>query len=291
MKRKYNQYQIDEWLFLPETSELISKNERKTLPTKVVEVLVILCEANGQVVSKKQLLEIVWKDILVTENSLDKIISLLRKSLNDSRNDSKYIKTVSKKGYCLIPSVKKEIIDPRPLIVKKKRSLFLYFTLVLMICVFFILNKKELKSTNILSPDGKSFVYFTIKNDNYILTKTNIFDGSEVKLDTIKNPESIAVNWSSNSNNIIYNITQKEQEYYSLKIYDLMNSKFEFIKFLKNKKNNISEIFPNISDSSSTYLEHSTTEFYDNMVHFISINKNDTIKVLFREGLIEDFKW
>src|SRR5262249_21115774 len=52
----------------------------------------------GEVISKDRLIEIAWRDVAVTDNSLEQAISTLRKTLG-SRTPDEYIATEARRGY------------------------------------------------------------------------------------------------------------------------------------------------------------------------------------------------
>ena len=70
-----------------------------------MSLLVCLAEHAGAVVTKEVLLETVWADTFVSEQVLKVTVSELRKALNDSARNPRYINTISKKGYQLIAPV------------------------------------------------------------------------------------------------------------------------------------------------------------------------------------------
>ncbi len=63
---------------------------------RAFDVLLTLLEANGQVVSKDELMKAVWPGRIVEENTLEAQVSLLRKALGLARGS---IRTVSGRGY------------------------------------------------------------------------------------------------------------------------------------------------------------------------------------------------
>jgi eukaryotic-like serine/threonine-protein kinase len=69
------------------------------LPPRAVGVLGCLLARAGQVVSKQDLLDEVWKDANVTETSLTEAISLLRQTLRDDPQRPTYIQTIPRRGY------------------------------------------------------------------------------------------------------------------------------------------------------------------------------------------------
>src|SRR6476469_8545568 len=71
--------------------------EAQHLPNKEFEILKMLVENNGKLLSKETMMSAIWKDTFVEESNLAQYVSRLRKTLNvDGRQ---YIETVSKRGY------------------------------------------------------------------------------------------------------------------------------------------------------------------------------------------------
>ncbi len=73
--------------------------ETVALTPKEFEVLCALVENAGDVVGKDALLDAVWKDVSVAEETLMRNVSWLRKKLGSGANGEKFIETVSKHGY------------------------------------------------------------------------------------------------------------------------------------------------------------------------------------------------
>ena len=67
------------------------------LPPKAVEVLAELVKRPGEVVGKKELMEIVWPETFVEEANVNQMVFLLRRALGN--NGSEYISTVPRRGY------------------------------------------------------------------------------------------------------------------------------------------------------------------------------------------------
>src|SRR5262249_29572820 len=88
---------------------LMSGNEIVMLPPKAFDTLLSLIENNGSVVSKEDLLRMVWPDEFVEENNLAQNISKIRRVLEDASGDTKYIETIPKRGYRFVANV--EVID------------------------------------------------------------------------------------------------------------------------------------------------------------------------------------
>jgi TolB-like protein len=77
------------------------------LRPKAFAVLALLAQNIGGVVPKAQLLDEVWPGVFVTEDSLTQAIREIRKALGEQ-----VVRTVSKRGYMLVPEVEPE--DPTP---------------------------------------------------------------------------------------------------------------------------------------------------------------------------------
>jgi TolB-like protein/DNA-binding winged helix-turn-helix (wHTH) protein len=67
------------------------------------DVLVFLVRNRGRLVSKKELIDNVWSNVIVTDNSLVQCIKDIRRALGDA--EQKTIETVAKRGYVFVPAV------------------------------------------------------------------------------------------------------------------------------------------------------------------------------------------
>ena len=76
------------------------------LRPKVFDTLLLLVENSGHLIEKDELMRQLWPDRFVEENSLNKIISMLRHSLGESGGVDNYIETVPKCGYRFIANVR-----------------------------------------------------------------------------------------------------------------------------------------------------------------------------------------
>ena len=70
-----------------------------TIEPKAFRVLLILLRNPQKLVTKEQLMNAVWGDAAVTENSLARCISMLRRVLGDDSSEPRYISTVATAGY------------------------------------------------------------------------------------------------------------------------------------------------------------------------------------------------
>ncbi len=70
-----------------------------------MRLLVCLAENAGQVLSVEQLLDQVWKDVVVTPNSVYHAVAELRRVLGDDPKEPSYIANVLRRGYRLVAPV------------------------------------------------------------------------------------------------------------------------------------------------------------------------------------------
>jgi DNA-binding winged helix-turn-helix (wHTH) protein len=79
------------------------------LEPKAFDLLVLLLERQGQVVTKQEILDAVWPQTAVTDNAMTRIVAHLRKALGDDARDARYIETVPTRGYrWLAPAERRE---------------------------------------------------------------------------------------------------------------------------------------------------------------------------------------
>ncbi|MCU1266022.1 MAG: prkC 33 [Acidobacteria bacterium] len=90
---------------------LLRDDEVVPLAPKLFEILVMLVENNGHLLTKEALMTAVWPDSHVEEGNLSRNISTLRKLLSDGSLESKYIETVPKRGYRFVADVTESIAD------------------------------------------------------------------------------------------------------------------------------------------------------------------------------------
>src|SRR5947209_9408053 len=77
------------------------------LTLKVLELLLVLVEKSGQLVTKDELIKAVWPDTFVEESNLTSNISILRKQLGAGSSGDEYVQTIPKRGYRFVAVVKR----------------------------------------------------------------------------------------------------------------------------------------------------------------------------------------
>src|SRR5271165_6584779 len=90
--------------------------ERDGIPVRIggraLDILILLAERAGEVVSKKDLVARVWFDVTVDEGSLRFHVTALRKALGDGKSGARYVANVPGRGYCLVVPTSRSI-EPR----------------------------------------------------------------------------------------------------------------------------------------------------------------------------------
>ena len=101
---------IGDWSVEPDLHQLRSAGRTVKLEPKAMAVLLHLARRAGQVVSREALLSEVWPGVIVGDDSLTQVVIKLRKALGDDPEQPAYIQTITKKGYRLIASVRRDSV-------------------------------------------------------------------------------------------------------------------------------------------------------------------------------------
>jgi DNA-binding winged helix-turn-helix (wHTH) protein/Tfp pilus assembly protein PilF len=89
----------------PAEGVLLRDGKAVSLTPKAFNVLLVMVQHHGHIVTKESLLQEVWPDTFVEEGNLAFTVSLLRKALGENENGSSYIETVPKRGYRFVAQV------------------------------------------------------------------------------------------------------------------------------------------------------------------------------------------
>ncbi|MBB4133292.1 winged helix-turn-helix domain-containing protein [Xanthomonas sp. 3075] len=98
-------FRLGPLLVEPERLALIADGQTIALEPRMMEVLIALAERAGDVVSAEQLLIEVWHGSFYGDNPVHKTIAQLRRKLGDDSRQPRYIETIRKRGYRLLPKV------------------------------------------------------------------------------------------------------------------------------------------------------------------------------------------
>jgi len=86
----------------PRRRLLLKDGKPVQLGARAIDILILLAERRGDVVSKTELLAHAWPDATVEDGCLRVAVAGMRKALGDGIGDTCYIKTIPGRGYCLV---------------------------------------------------------------------------------------------------------------------------------------------------------------------------------------------
>jgi DNA-binding winged helix-turn-helix (wHTH) protein len=90
---------------LPFQRLLLEANKPIRLGSRALDILIVLVERAGELVSKDELMTRVWPNTFVESGNLKVHISALRKALHDGQNGNRYVVNIPGRGYCFIAPV------------------------------------------------------------------------------------------------------------------------------------------------------------------------------------------
>jgi DNA-binding winged helix-turn-helix (wHTH) protein/TolB-like protein len=109
---RLRQLQVGDWRVDGDLNEIERAGRVVHLEPKAMAVLLLLAERPGEVVTRDELLAAVWPDVVVTDNALTQVVIKLRRALEDSPREPKYLQSIAKRGYRLIAEVRPAVGSP-----------------------------------------------------------------------------------------------------------------------------------------------------------------------------------
>ena len=229
---------INDWIFDPLKKTLSNDNIEdtpvfiETLESKHASLLLCLIDKQDEIVSRDQLIEIVWNNRFIDDRTINATVSRLRKILGGTKDQ--YIKTHPKLGYSFTSKV--QYIDrPTPEKIKiekkEKTNLTLYksyavlLTTVFFVLLWFLLNNLEKPVVTIKTDDikiepltyseGWEFQPALSKNKDLLayVSLADEYSKYHVHIQNTKTKKSIVIDedvettspfWSNKSNELYY---------------------------------------------------------------------------------------
>jgi len=112
---------------LPTQRLLLAGDSPVSLGSRALDLLLVLVERPGALLSKQELMVKVWPGIFVDEGNLKVQISMLRRALGDGEAGNRYIATIAGRGYCFVMPVHRtgypEPAAPQPIATERLDNL------------------------------------------------------------------------------------------------------------------------------------------------------------------------
>jgi DNA-binding winged helix-turn-helix (wHTH) protein/Flp pilus assembly protein TadD len=100
----FGPYQLDS-----ERRLLLRGGEPVPLHPKALDILIVLVQHRGEVVSKDDLMKAVWPDAFVEEANLSQNIFVLRKTLGERAQENRFIATIPGRGYSFVANLEETV--------------------------------------------------------------------------------------------------------------------------------------------------------------------------------------
>ena len=130
---------------------LYRRGERIHLTAKPLDTLIHLVKNHGRTIEKQQLLDAVWKDTFVSEDTLVQAIREIRRALGDNKENPRFVQTVPRQGYRFVGEVNpgeavsapaatdQSVSAPSPSLVAPKREIKRWFWIAPVLAFILIL--------------------------------------------------------------------------------------------------------------------------------------------------------
>lgn len=105
---EYQVLQIGDWRVSPGACTVAKNGNETKITPRSMDVLRLLIDNAGSVVSPGEFLETIWRSPIATDHAVHKAIAELRSALQDDAHNPSYIKTIPKRGYTLIARIATE---------------------------------------------------------------------------------------------------------------------------------------------------------------------------------------
>jgi Tol biopolymer transport system component/DNA-binding winged helix-turn-helix (wHTH) protein len=107
----YRYYEFGEFRLDVKERLLLKNGGEIPLTGRIYDLLLALVKSEGRTLEHEELLETVWPDAIVEQANLKKGISTLRKILGEGPDESRYIRTLPRRGYRFVAPVKAIVSD------------------------------------------------------------------------------------------------------------------------------------------------------------------------------------
>ena len=92
-------YRFSGHILSPARRTLVREGRELPLMPRCFDLLVLLVRRRNEAVSRGELLDAVWSDVVVTDGALSQAVRILRRTLGDDPREPTFIRTVQRHGY------------------------------------------------------------------------------------------------------------------------------------------------------------------------------------------------
>ena len=103
--KTHGAFLLGDWLVEPDLNLISLGDQAIRLELKVMEVLVCLACHGFNVVTRQQIIDWVWDEGCICDNTLTHAVAELRKAFDDNATFPEYIETIHRRGYRLVKPV------------------------------------------------------------------------------------------------------------------------------------------------------------------------------------------
>jgi DNA-binding winged helix-turn-helix (wHTH) protein len=92
-------YRFSDFVLSPRRRLLVREGQEQPLIPRYFDLLVFLVERRGEAVHRRDILDRVWGDVVVSDSALSQAIRTIRRVLGDDSREPRFVRTVSRHGY------------------------------------------------------------------------------------------------------------------------------------------------------------------------------------------------
>ena len=98
----------------PARRTLVREGRELPLIPRCFDLLVLLIERRNEALTRREILDAVWSDVVVTDGALSQAVRILRRTLGDDPREPTFIRTVQRHGYRFVCDVVEEPDEGQP---------------------------------------------------------------------------------------------------------------------------------------------------------------------------------
>ena len=98
-------FRLGHWTVEPTLDRITHDGREVRLRPRAMDVLTVLALGSGKLVSKRELIDEVWRTEFVSDHALTQVIAELRAALGDNARNPTFIENIPRRGYRLVAAV------------------------------------------------------------------------------------------------------------------------------------------------------------------------------------------